>query len=249
MKPDIFDVSLKRLLAGAAVASMLAIPLASHGEGPAVSPQPAAPGGSALAAYLVQTGSIHSHPMDVTWHSLDTLEQVNSASALVVRAKVLNQRRGMMRTYGWNPEKGRHKTPQEAGNEYTDTPLTISTLSVLEVVRGSDRALAVGGRPLAEGGIIELVELGGYQPDGCFAEPGDKPVLHASEEGVFFLSPAERPGAYNVVGGWQGRMSVRQGAIHALASDTHPGASQFTRYTGRDVKAFIDEVRRMPVQP
>jgi hypothetical protein len=250
MKRNVLNVSRWPLLAGSALAALVLAPLSSRGEGPnafqlsraAVEPTPS-------ASTSVFSSAAHEHPpMVVTWHALDTFEQMNSASTLVVRARVLNHRRGMLRSYGWHAQENRFKTPQEAGSEFVDTPLTISTLSVIEVVRGGAGSVALGGRPLAERSTIELVELGGTLPDGCFNAPGDKPVLRDAEEGVFFLTPAERPGAYNVVGGWQGRMGIRGGKIHALASDTHPSAEQFTRYTGRDVASFVDEVRRMPVQ-
>jgi hypothetical protein len=249
MKRNFFHVSRSTLLTGSAMATLLMAPLVSLGAGPDSTPASFPPNSPPAQAPSSMMTEPHSHPMEVTWHALDSFEQVNSASALVVHAKVISQRRGMMRTYGWNVQENRFKTPQEAGNEFTDTPLTISMLSVTELVRGGPQAVALGGRPVSQGSVIELVELGGYLTDGCFTEPSDKPVLRTAEEGVFFLSPTERPGVYNVVGGWEGRMSVREGKIHALANDTHPGAQQFTRYTGRDLASFIDEVRRMPVQP
>lgn len=185
----------------------------------------------------------HTHPVTVDWMTLDTFPDVVVGSDLVVRARVVDQRPAMKRVLPWNEKEQRRMTPEEAGDVYTDLALTVSTLMIDEVVRVKGNALTVRGDAVAAGSAIEIVELGGKQPDGCFAEPEDKPVLLHNEDAVFFLSFSSRPGAYHVIGGWQGRMNVREGKIYPLALQGHPGAKEFVRFEGSSVDDFLTEVK------
>jgi hypothetical protein len=192
-----------------------------------------------------KVASDHTHPSEVTWQTFDTFPEVVAASDLVVHGRVVAQRPAVMRLYPYNQAAGRMMTPAEAGNEFDEVPLTISTLAITEVVRGKPGAVAKGGATVTVGSQIEIAEMGGVLPDGCLSQPKDKPLLGRADEGVYFLSTASRPGAYHVVGGWQGRMTVRQGGISPLASDVHPNATELTRFAGKPVKDFVAEVRAM----
>jgi hypothetical protein len=190
-----------------------------------------------------QLATDHSHDMDVHWIDYDTVDEALANSTLVVRAKVTGTRYLFQRVYGWNEAEQRYYTPEEAGDEYTDFALTASTLSVAEVVRADPNSIAPNGGQVTAGGTIEIIELGGRSPDGHLMQPADKPVLRRGEEAVFFLMPSNKPGAYHVVGGWQGRFRVAGNAIRALATDVHPGLGDFSRADGRDVASFIAELR------
>lgn len=189
----------------------------------------------------------HTHPSQVTWKTFDTMQEVVAASDLVVHGRVVAQRPAAMRLYPYNASAGRPMTPAEAGSEYTDVPLTVSTIEVVEVVRSKLAALALGGGNVTRGTQVEIIELGGILPDGCLSQPSDKPLIGRSDEAVYLLSSASRPGAYHVVGGWQGRMNVRAGVVRPLASEVHPSAAELTQYAGRSVEEFKAAVKAMRV--
>ena len=191
----------------------------------------------------------HEHSSHVDWKTVDNLEEVTRESDLVVHGRVVGVRRAATRLYPWNEQEQRYMTPEEAGDVFDEVPLTVSTIAVDEVVRSKEGATAVHGERIAEGRTIEVVELGGRLPDGCVSSPEDKPLLRLSEETVLFLSAeGKRAGVYHVVGGFQGRMGVRQNTIHPLASDVHPGVSELTRHEGRGVQDLIAEVRSIQVR-
>lgn len=190
-----------------------------------------------------QLATDHSHDIDVHWVDFDTVDEALTNSTLVVRAKVASTRYMFQRVYGWNETEQRYKTPEEAGDEYTDFALTVSTLNVSEVVRADPSSVAASGGPVTAGSTIEIIELGGKSPDGHLMQPKDKPVLRRGEDAVFLLMPSNKAGAYHVVGGWQGRFRVVGNAIRALGTDVHPGLGDFGRADGRDVASFISELR------
>ncbi len=186
----------------------------------------------------------HSHPMDVHWVTHDSFEEMVDGSALVVRGTVVESRQVAHRVYGWNAKAGRYDTPEEAGDSYAETPLTLSTLEVSDVAQARPDTLALGGGAVETGSRIEIVELGGLARDGHLVEPGDKPVLRKAEEAVFFLIPAGRhAGGYHVLGGWQGRLRVRAGLVRALGTEVHPGLADFGRHDGRDARELMGELR------
>jgi hypothetical protein len=192
----------------------------------------------------------HEHPSHVDWVSVGNLEEMTRESDLVARGRVVAVRRAARRLLPWNEKEQRYLTPEEAGDVFDEIPLTVSTIELDQVVRAKDGAVAIDGRDVADKSTIEIVELGGRLPDGCVSSPEDKPLLRLEEEAVFFLSAVggKRVGAYHVVGGWQGRMDVEQGAIHPLARDVHPSVRELVQYDGRGVDDFIADVRAIQIK-
>jgi len=200
------------------------------------SASPHAPGGAELG---IQIG--HPHDPEVRWQTVDSFDEMVRSSDLVVRGTVERRRPAWARHDGWKQATRWLVTSQEDGEEHHDLPLVISTVRIRNVLRaGAQAGAAVGG------GTIEIVELGGRLVDGCFSEPEDKPVLERGEEAVFFLSSAGRPGAYQVVGGWQGRMWVRDGKIHSLAAERHPSDAAATAHDRRPVTELLQAIARVP---
>ncbi|AKF85314.1 hypothetical protein MFUL124B02_11210 [Myxococcus fulvus 124B02] len=190
----------------------------------------------------------HSHPMTVHWVTHDSFKEMVGESGVIVQARVVSSRPAAQRVYGWNEKAQRYFTPEEAGDRYAETPLTVSTLVVSDVARAKAGLVALGGAKLGPDSKLEIVELGGLAPDGHRMEPDDKPVLRLAEEAIFFLIPAAKhPGAYHVLGGWQGRLRVTaSGEVQALGSEVHPGLADFSVHDGRTAKALMDELRGTP---
>jgi len=123
-------------------------------------------------------------------------------------------------------------------------PYTISTIEVGDVLLDREGSAGLDGAMLRASSIVEVAELGGRLGCGCIVHPEDKPVLEPSEDAYLFLGPAAGgAGRYHVVGGWQGRFRVQEGAVRALAADAKPAAREFARFEAVDVQAFADEVR------
>jgi hypothetical protein len=173
----------------------------------------------------------HTHPWHVDWAAVDGFPDLVRASDLVVRGRVLDQRPAVLRSGG------------KPGAEVGEIPLTISPVEIDQLVRDRPTARALGGARPNSGQTIEIVELGGVLPDGCFSQPEDKPILAADEEVVLFLATAERTGAYHIVGGWQGHMRIRNGVVHTLASDVHPDANEFARFTDRPAAELLRAIQ------
>lgn len=178
----------------------------------------------------------------VEWVTLPSFADVLQHAPLIVRGRVVSQKVEHVRHYGYDHDKGRTLTAEEAGDVYGELPFTISTVVVDEVVRAERGAGALGGKAIAEGRTIEIEELGGDMPDGTILEPHDNPPLRGGDESVLFLT--QRPGAagrYVVVGGYQGRFPVRDGQVEALAS--HPQSFlDFKGFAGAPVSDFVGRV-------
>lgn len=179
----------------------------------------------------------------VEWVTLPTFAEVLQRSPLIVRGHVVAQKVELVRHYGYDPEKGRTLSAEEAGDVYGELPFTISTVVVDEVARAERGTAALDGVTVGQGRQIEIEELGGGMSDGTILEPHDNPPLRGGEENVFFLT--QRPGAsgrYVVVGGYQGRFPVRDGRVEALA--THPqNFLDFTAFAGTPVSEFVGRVQ------
>jgi hypothetical protein len=170
----------------------------------------------------------HRHVLEVDWMPFSEAH-IYEAAVAVVRGRVVEQRFGFHRTYPFDPEKGRALTPEEAGEEYAELPVTTSRVAVVE--RFSD---ARGG--MERRSTIEVVQLGGRYADGCWVEPNEQPLLRIDDELVAFLKPADMvpmgavdDGAYAVVGGQQGMVPIRAGLLDPIPDTV------FTRYARRPV--------------
>jgi len=199
---------------------------------------PASVPGGAERGLGVQVG--HHHDPEVRWRVVGSFDDLVRSSDLVVRGTVESRRPGWARRQGLSQAQWLI-TSQEPGEEHYDLPLVISTVRIRNVLRAGEHASATVG-----GGTIQLVELGGRLEDGCFAEPEDKPVLKRGEEAMFFLSSAGQPGAYQVVGGWQGRMWIVDGKVRSLAANVHPSDAAATAYDGRPVTELLQAIARVP---
>lgn len=167
----------------------------------------------------------HQHLLEVDWMPFSEA-QIYEASVAVVRGRVVEQRYGFHRTYPFDPDRGRELTPEEAGDEFAELPLTTSRVAIDE--RYSDAQGAMESS-------IDIVQLGGRYADGCWVEPNEQPLLRVGDELVAFLKPtgmlpigaADR--GYAIVGGQQGMVPVRGAVLDPLADTV------FTRYAGRPV--------------
>jgi len=162
----------------------------------------------------------HLHALEERWDTVKRFEELVLRSDLIVRGVVEARRPG--------PSKG-------------PVPAVASTVRILQVLRAGANA-----RATATGSTLEIVEEGGRLPDGCFAEPDGKPVLKRGEDAVFFLANAGRPGAYRVVGGWQGRLWVLGRKIRSLAADLHPGDRAATAHDGQSLDQLTQAVQAVP---
>lgn len=229
-----------RANAAASIAGLvLGLAIGACRAGSAGAPPAPVPAGAGRDGLGVQVG--HHHDPEVRWLTVASFDELVLRSDLVVRGRVEARRPGWARSQGWSRAAQWISTSQETGEVHHDLPLVISTVRVGEILRAGERASTTVG-----GGTIEIVELGGRLEDGCFSEPADKPVLKRGEEAVFFLSSAGRPGAYQVVGGWQGRVWVVGGKVHSLAADVHPGDPAATVHDGRPVDRLIQAVAIVP---
>ncbi len=90
----------------------------------------------------------------------------------------------------------------------------------------------VRGAPLS---TLELEQLG----DDSY-QATDAPVLRETEEALLFLSGS---GPYHVVGGYQGRVNVKDGVAHPLSARTHPASGfDLDQYEGKPIATLLAEV-------
>ena len=182
----------------------------------------------------------HHHDPEVRWRTVDSFDELVRSSDLVVRGTV-ESRRPAWAIQGWGLVSRWLVTSHGDGAMRYDLPLVISTVRVRQILRAGEEASFT-----VPGGTIQVVELGGRLEDGCFGEPADKPVLKRGEEAVFFLSGMGKPGAYQVVGGWQGRMWVTGGKVRSLAADVHPEDPAATAMDGRPLEVLVQAVTGVP---
>jgi len=162
----------------------------------------------------------HVHVLEEHWDTVKRFDELVLRSDLIVRGVVESPR---------------------PGPSTSSMPTVVSTVRILRVLRAGAKA-----RATAAGSTLEIVEEGGRMPDGCFAEPDGKPVLQRGEDAVFFLANAGRPGAYAVVGGWQGRLWVLGRKIRSLAADLHPGDPAATAHDRATLDELAQAVQAVP---
>jgi hypothetical protein len=167
----------------------------------------------------------HTHTLKVEWATLDGFQAVINNAHLIVHGRVVAQR-------------------TVPGPVAKAPPRTVSTIAVEAVARAAGHgASSIEGGEVAPGSTIEIDQLGGLLDDGCVIEPRESPVLRAAEEGIFLLSSDQirggRGGAYHVLGGFQGRLAVRQGIVQPVVA----GSTMGQRYHGRPVGDVIAELK------
>ena len=144
-------------------------------------------------------------------------------------------------------------TPDEAGGVYHDTPVTVFSILVGDALRSGVNVPSTTGEPAAAKSTVDIVQLGGKLPDGCIVAPEDMAIPSIGQEGVFFLSVAEgtRPlgatsttGSYFVVGGYQGHVTVADGAVKSPATSRHPAAF-LDVHDGLPIGNFVDAIRQL----
>lgn len=195
--------------------------------------------GTAEGGWATAASDGHQHLLEVDWMPFSEAE-IYEASVAVVRGRVVEQRHGFHRTYPFDPEKGRELTPEEAGDEYAELPLTTSRVAIDE--RYSDAQGAIESS-------IDIVQLGGRYADGCWVEPNAQPLLRVDDELVAFLKPAgmvpigtaER--GYAIVGGQQGMVPIRSALLEPLPDTV------FTRYARRPVAELVRDFQGFAKAP
>jgi hypothetical protein len=181
----------------------------------------------------------HEHDWSVHWITVPRFEDLLPSSDLVIEGRVVSYRPDAMRAFD-------HEDPKV----HADTPITIASVQVEDIIFSSAEARPVGRGSMVPGAIIEVQDLGGLMADGCTAHPHDKPLMRRGERVVLFLSRATvemglKPangGRYDVVGGYQGRFHVKEGKVSPLARTVKPEAG-FFRHEGRPVAEFIQELK------
>ena len=107
---------------------------------------------------------------------------------------------------------------EEAGDTYAELPLTTSVLAL-------DEALYVRPGTVAPAAKIEIVQLGGRYPDGCWVEPNDQRILHVDDEVLVYVKATDmvphdtvpRPDVFAVVGGQQGMVPIQSATLAIFA--------------------------------
>jgi hypothetical protein len=181
----------------------------------------------------------HDHHSEVHWMTLPSFDALLPHADVVIRGHVVSYRPDVLRKYDVRDR-----------SVYADSPITISTIMVDDIIQTKAKVTSVGEGAVTLGSTIEIQDLGGLMSDGCVAYPEGKPLLKKGEDVVLFatvsgtvmgLKPGNG-GRYSVVGGIQGRFTVTDGVVHALpaALGTNIG---FERQEGRPVEEFIAELK------
>lgn len=195
----------------------------------------------------------HQHHLTAEWITAGSLAELTDKSDLIVRGKTVEVRYDVMRNYPWNAQANREMTPEEAGGVYHDTPVTVFSFIVGDVLRSGAKTFSISAEPAAAKSTIEIVQLGGKLPDGCVATPEDTPIPSIGQEAVLFLSVAEgtRPlgarsatGRYFIVGGYQGHVVIADGVVKSPASSRHPAAF-LDAHDGALAGNFVEAIRRL----
>jgi hypothetical protein len=211
----------------------------TQAEPPKEAPPPASSTGFSYVENALVPPEGHAHDWSVHWITLPRFEDLLPSADLVVEGRVVSYRPDAMRAYD-------HQDPLV----YEDTPITIASVQVEDIIHATAEARPVGKGKLVPGAIIEVQDLGGLMDDGCTAHPHDKPLMRTGEKVVLFLSQATvelglKPangGRYDVVGGYQGRFEVIDGKVSPLAKTVKPEAG-FFRHEGRPVAEFVQELK------
>ena len=164
--------------------------------------------------------NLHDHSMLVEWVHVG-VEQLLPSSDAVVRGHVVSQRESWMKT-------GQDPSP----NPKDLIAITISTVMIDEVFQ------AANGQPIAVGARIEVEELGGRFPDGCWVTPNSQPIMAPGDQALFLLSAGGR--AYHVVGGHRGKIAIHEGVLQP-SPEGILGA-----YAGLTPAQLIGELRHLP---
>jgi hypothetical protein len=192
---------------------------------------------------------LHDHELDVDWVAFTEADLYRSATA-IVRAHVVEQRGGSHRTYPVDAATGRELTPEEAGDEYADLPLTISVVEVDEGIVVSDEARARNGSRVTRGARLEIVQIGGHYEHGCYAVPNDQPLLERGQQAIVYVKPngmiphgtADATGMYAIIGGQQGLLPIKDGVVAPIAK------TAFERHARRSVAEVTQEIRSLSEQ-
>ncbi len=181
----------------------------------------------------------HDHHSEVHWMTLPSFHDLLPHSDLIIRGHVVSYRPDVLR-----------KFDAQDRSVYSDSPITISTIMVDDIVKTKAKAVAVGEGAITPGSTIEIQDLGGLMSDGCVAAPEGKPLLRKGEDVVLFatlsgtvmgMKPG-KGGRYSVVGGIQGRFTVTDGKVHALAAALSTDIG-FHGLEGRPVDEFIEDLK------
>jgi hypothetical protein len=138
---------------------------------------------------------------------------------------VLSQKAGVHRTY---------PTEAEHAEDYAELPLTTSVVQIEQTLAARSPTPAT----------IEIVQLGGRYPDGCWVEPRDQKLLRPGDEVVVFvraagMAPIDAPqpsALYSIIGGQQGLIPIVNGVIEPLPD------TPFTRYAKRPVAELARDI-------
>jgi hypothetical protein len=169
----------------------------------------------------------HTHTLRVEWAALDNFQAVVENAHLIVHGRVVAQR-------------------TVPGRVAKAPPRTVSTVAVEAVARSAGQGVSsMEGGDVTPGSTIEIDQIGGLLQDGCVIEPSESPVLRGGEEGIFLLSSDQirgapgRAGAYHVLGGFQGRLAVRQGIVGPVV----PGSTTGQQFHGRTVEGVLADMK------
>jgi len=163
----------------------------------------------------------------------ESLEEVVDGASLVVSGRVVSQRSVVTILPVWDREKSRYLTREEMGQRDIkfETPETISTIEIDQVLASSDASVT-------RGGTVEIRELGGYFSDGTFGVVADKPLLVVGQKAIFAVGAQTRD-AYHEIGGIQGRFLIEDGNVRPLYEGFR------SAFEGRPVTELVSEIRRI----
>ncbi|MCY1032718.1 matrixin family metalloprotease [Corallococcus sp. BB11-1] len=188
------------------------------------------------------------HTLSIDWILQEkSVEALTDHSALIINGRVESTRYDVIRTHAQSKTEG--APSGEAGDLYTDLPVTIATVRIDDLARSSRELQASSGGVLAQGATVDVMFPGGLLADGCLLAPEDNPLPRTGEQAVFFLTPQEgaRPlaaqslkGVYAVTGGPVGRVLVQGGFVQGSGS-THQAAA-LQEHVGGPVTALLERV-------
>jgi len=177
--------------------------------------------------------------IDMEWIALDE-EQVIGISRVVMHGKVIALEATHHRSFPYSEELGRTLTAAEAGDDYSDLPLTVATVEIIDTLRQE-----ASGAPRAGHDTVRVVFIGGQSADGAWVIPQGQPIPAEGDEAVFFLTAPMRPstltdfdGVFSVTGGGQGLLAIRNDVIAAT------GVGTFDRLAGKRAGEVVAELRQ-----
>lgn len=177
--------------------------------------------------------------IDMEWIALDE-EQVIATSRVVVHGKVIALEATHHRSFPYSDGLGRTLTAAEAGDDYSDLPLTVATVEIIDTLRQEASAA-----PRAAHDTVRVVFIGGQSASGEWVVPQGQPIPAQGDEAVFFLAAPMRPstltdfvGVFSLTGGGQGFLAIRNGAIFAT------GSGAFDRLAGGRTVEVVEALRQ-----